>query len=126
MANYPRVNYEMTEDDLKGILDACKPVPCIMIGSFTPSSPQENANCAWAKLGKEMGFDSMTVRPIEGKSQRFFSAVPSENEAQKAERIKDENKARLTTEVEKLEAEIKEKQDALYEANRELSEADNA
>ena len=50
---YPRTNYEMTEDDLKAILDACKPVPCMMVGSYTPSSPQENANRAWAVLGEK-------------------------------------------------------------------------
>lgn len=75
-----RVNYEMTEADLKKLIEASKPTPCMMIGSYVTPTPQENANMAWAKLGKKMGFDPMTVQPIPGKSERFFSAVPVEGE----------------------------------------------
>ena len=124
MSIYPRVNYEMTEDDLKELLDACKPVPCMMIGSFTPSSPQENANRAWAKLGEKMGFDSDTARPIEGKSQRFFSAVPSETEAQRDERLKKEADEKRTADIERLEGEIKVKQEALDKIIKEAPDAD--
>ena len=53
----PRVNYEMTEDDLKKIMAACKPVPCMMVGSVTMGSQQENANNAWAELGKRIVFE---------------------------------------------------------------------
>lgn len=72
-----RQEYEMTEEDLQVLLDACKPTPAIMIGSYAPPPPQKNANTAWHNLGKKMGFDYMTVRPIKGKGQRFFSAIPS-------------------------------------------------
>jgi hypothetical protein len=41
---YPRTEYEMTEDDLVMLLDACKPTPVMMIGNYTGSTPQENAN----------------------------------------------------------------------------------
>ncbi len=70
----PRTNYEMTEEDLKALLEASKPVTYMVFGGHEPSSPQENANRAWASLGKKMGFDSMTVQPLN-KGQRFFSAV---------------------------------------------------
>ena len=40
-------------------------------------STQENANAAWGRLGAKMGFDAMTVQPVRGKGQRFFTAVPS-------------------------------------------------
>ena len=73
---YPRTNYEMTEEDLEELLDACKPTICIKIGNYSPPSPQENANRAWARLGEKYGFDSMTVNPIANKGDRFFSAVP--------------------------------------------------
>lgn len=102
----PRVNYEMTEQDLQVLLDACKPVPYIAIGGHAPSSPQENANRAWAALGQKMGFDSMTVRPILGQGMRFFSAVPSETEAQRAERIAIEHEASRKAEIAKTEKEI--------------------
>lgn len=87
---YPRTNYEMSEDDLRAILDACKPVVAMMIGGYSPSSPQENANDAWAALGRKMGFDHMTVRPVDGKGQRFFTAVPNETESQREDRLKRE------------------------------------
>ena len=87
---YPRINYEMTKDDLKELLNACKPTLVMKIGSYIPPTPQENVNRAWKNLGKKMGFDHMTVQPIPGKSQEFFSAIPSETEFQKEERVKRE------------------------------------
>ena len=74
-----RKDYEMTEKDLNTILEACKPVPMIMLQCGTPRSPQENANEAWRELGDRMGFDYMTVQP-SGKGNRFFSAVSVEGE----------------------------------------------
>ena len=108
----PRVNYEMTEKDLEVILEACKSVPCMTIGSYTPSSPQENANRAWARLGQKMGFDSMTVQP-SNKGQRFFSAVPSETEVQKQARMQRETEEKKQAEIKVLQDEIAERQDKL-------------
>jgi len=73
-----RKEYEMTEDDMKKLLDACKPVPYLVFGGIAPRSPQENANAAWAELGRRMGFDHMTVKQISGRDPRFFSAIPIE------------------------------------------------
>jgi len=70
--------YEITQEQLDGILDACKSVPYMIIGGVEPLSPQENANRAWEKLGKEMGFDYMTIEPNRPKGNRFFSAQPLE------------------------------------------------
>jgi len=113
----PRIEYEMTEEDLKELLDACEPVTCMMIGGYTPSTPQENANRAWEKLGKKMGFDSTTVRPLE-KGQRFFSAVPSETEAQKQARIQREQEVKRQEEIRTLEKDIATKQSRLSELRR--------
>ena len=79
-----RHEFEMSEADLEKIADACKPVVCIKVGNYSPSTPQENANRAWAALGQKMGFRPMTARPIPGKGNRFFSAevVEVEQEAQ--------------------------------------------
>ncbi len=67
--------YEMSERQLAAIMEACKPVPYIAVtGGVFPRSPRENANAAWAQLGKEMGFKYMTVKPISGKGARFFTA----------------------------------------------------
>ncbi len=112
---YPRTNYEMTEEDLARILDACKPTPVMMIGGTTSRSPQQNANAAWAELGKRMGFDSDTVKPISGKGNRFFSAVPSETEDQRAERIAKEEEAKRAEEIRRLTSEIEERQERIKE-----------
>jgi len=63
----------MTQAQLDKILDACKPVPYLVIGGHEPRSPQENANDAWKALGDELGFDYMTVEPASG-GNRFFTA----------------------------------------------------
>jgi hypothetical protein len=63
----PIVEYEMSDDDLREL--------------------QENANRAWAALGHKMGFQPMTVRLCNGKGEKFFTAVPSETEEQRKERM---------------------------------------
>ncbi len=73
------MNYEMTDEQLEVILAACKPVALIALQCGMPSSPQENANAAWARLGKELGFDHMTVKPT-GKGNKFFSATPNKRD----------------------------------------------
>ena len=85
----------------------------MMIGNSVPSSPQENANSAWLALGEKMGFDPMTVRPLDGKGQRFFSAVPSETVEARHERLARETEAARQQEIERLEAEIAERQQKL-------------
>ncbi len=100
---YPRTNYEMTEADLDALLKACDPVPYMIVGGMEPSSPQENANRAWAALGAKMGFDSMSVEPISGKGMRFFTAVPTENEAQKVARLANEAAAKRAQDILDLE-----------------------
>lgn len=110
---YPRTNYEMTEEDLKEILNACRPVPMIMLQCGNPPSLQESLNRAWRRLGEKMGFDSDTVGSIEGKSNRFFTAVPSETESQKEDRVKREKEEKRLAEIEKLKAEIAERQSKL-------------
>lgn len=67
--------FTMTEAQLMELLKACRPTPVMYLSGGTPmcSNPQENANAAWRKLGEEMGFDHMTVRP-SGNDQRCFTA----------------------------------------------------
>ena len=110
----PRINYEMTQDNLNKLMEACEPTPYIVVGGREPTSPQENANMAWACLGKEMGFDSMTVNP-SNKGNRFFSAVPSETEVQKQERAKRAVEENRATEISQLERDIKGFQNRLAE-----------
>lgn len=112
---YPRTEYEMTEADLSKLMEAFKPVPYMVIGGHEPRSQQDNANAAWAELGKHMGFDGSTVRPIAGKGNRFFSAVPSENETQRAERGAREQELAKQTEIARLKSEIEDRQSRLHD-----------
>jgi len=72
-----RKEFEMADEQYQEIIEACKPVPYMIIGNVLPSSPQENANMAWRFLGDELGFEYMTVRPVSGKSAKFFTAETS-------------------------------------------------
>lgn len=69
-----RKEFTMTKEQCEKLLDACKPVPYMVVGGVEPRSPQENANDAWCALGREMGFDGMTVRPVAGKGIEVFTA----------------------------------------------------
>jgi hypothetical protein len=71
-----RREYELTDEQYARLMDACQPVPYMVIGGVVPPSPRENAEMAWRELGREMGFDGMTARPAPGKSGRFFTAEP--------------------------------------------------
>ena len=117
---YPRTNYEMTQDDLDAILDACKPTPVMFISGGQPmgGSPQENANAAWARLGVKMGFDHMTVQPVSGKGTRFFSAVPNETEEAKVERLAREATTKRNSEIARLRDEILDRQKQLDDIQR--------
>ena len=68
--------FEMTEEQYKEIMDACKPTPVMYMSGGLPmfNTPQENANYAWEKLGKELKFKFMSVRPALGKGPKFFLA----------------------------------------------------
>ena len=113
---YPRTNYEMTQEDCDALLAAMQPVPMIMLHiGGGGSSQQENANRAWRLLGEKMGFVWDTVRPIEGKGMRFFSAVPSENETQRTERLAREDEEKKRAEVKRLEGVVAEAQAKLTE-----------
>lgn len=100
---YPRVEYQMSEADLAELMKASRPVPMIVVGNSYPEDPQERANRAWAVLGRKMGFDPMTPRPVEGKGTRFFTAVPCENETQRAEREAKEKEAKRVARIAELE-----------------------
>ena len=65
---------QLTQAELKTLLEATRPVPYIVVGSFEPRSQQQRANDEWRALGRKRGFDWETVRPIEGKDQTWFSA----------------------------------------------------
>lgn len=70
-----RKSYEMTQAQLDKILEAYKSAPTIALNCGMPSSPHARVKAVWAELGKEMGFDHMSVCPAPG-GDRFFTAMP--------------------------------------------------
>ena len=70
-----RKEFELTQEDLDEILTASEPVTYIVVGGHPPSSPQENANRAWQQMAEKYGFVWDTAQPIDGKSQRFITAI---------------------------------------------------
>lgn len=112
---YPRTEYEMTQTDFDTLMASMRPVPYMIIGGHAPQSQQENANNAWKLLGAKMGFDSDTVQPVSGKGQRWFSAIPSEHDDHRKERLTREKEEALKLKISTLQAEIEEKQTKLTE-----------
>jgi hypothetical protein len=74
-----RKEFKMTEEQFKAIMEASKPVAYMVFGGREPSSPQENANAAWASLGAELGFKYLTVQPIQGKDHTYFTAESNQD-----------------------------------------------
>jgi hypothetical protein len=103
---YPRTEYEMTQEDCDELLSSMKPVPMIMLHIGGGSSQQDNANRAWQRLGEKMGFVWDSVQPIAGKGMRFFTALPSETDEAKKERILREDKEKKRAHIQRLEQEI--------------------
>jgi hypothetical protein len=72
--------YEMSTEQLLVIMDAitiARNAPQMRISGTFPDSPKETAHKQWVLLGKAMGFDGMTTKPIPGKGDRFFTAKPT-------------------------------------------------
>lgn len=68
-----RAEFQMTEQQLQRLMDACLPAAAMWIGG-PPRSVQENANDAWKRLAGELGFVWDTVAPVPGKSPLYFTA----------------------------------------------------
>src|ERR1051325_594759 len=71
--------YEMTQEELTELLEACKPVPVMYISGGTPlfDDPQESANRVWKKLADKYGFIWDTAQP-DGRDLKNFKAEPKQ------------------------------------------------
>jgi hypothetical protein len=65
-------HFTMSDEQYARLLEACRPVPYLIIGGVPPRSQQDNVNEAWQQLGNSMGFDWTTVRP--GNTEKSFYA----------------------------------------------------
>lgn len=76
-----RKEYCLTPEQKEKLLSAMKPVPLMYLSGGEPMgrSQQENANDAWKALGEELGFQHMTVQPVQGKSMDYFTAEEIES-----------------------------------------------
>ena len=66
-------HYRMTEQQHQEILDAGKPTPVMYLSGGEPmfKDPQENANVAWRRLGKELRFQWDSVQAVGNDSHDF-------------------------------------------------------
>lgn len=134
-----RVEYEMTEEDFKQLAKLAGPWPAMFLsgGQSMFGDPQENANRAWASLGRKYGFEPMSVQPVRGKSQRFFTAerLQKESKTMTAEAKSDiemaeetttatetADEATLKSEIKALEKKIENKQAHIERLQGELKE----
>lgn len=75
-----RKEFKLTNKQWEDLLRASKPVPYMVFGGRPPMSPQEEANNVWKRLGKEMGFKPITVKPVKEKDNTYFTAEIEEKE----------------------------------------------
>lgn len=75
-----RRTFELSEKQLQDILEASRAVPLMYLSGGTPmgGSQQENANSAWQRIAKEMGFVWDSVLPMPERGQGFFTAEATE------------------------------------------------
>ena len=112
---YPRIKYEMTEEDLQKLLAASRPQPVLKLGNYYSGGVQDSANAAWANLGAKMGFDPMTAAPDPERpgELRAFTAVPSETPEQRTKRLEFERECQRQLQIKTLREEISEREERL-------------
>jgi hypothetical protein len=71
-----RKDFEMTDQQLKDLHAACRPIPYLVVGGVQPMSFKERIDNLWKVMGDSMGFDYKTAAPAQGKGEKWFSAVP--------------------------------------------------
>lgn len=69
------MQYKLTKAELKNLINASEEIDYIVIGETKPRTPYERSIALWAEIGKRKGFDYTSVKPIFGKSEKYFDAV---------------------------------------------------
>jgi len=65
----------MTDEEYNEIMEACHPHSATILYIIAGTSPQEQANYVWMKLGEKHGFQWDTAQPVLDKPDRFFTAI---------------------------------------------------
>lgn len=68
--------YRLTDEELKELLEASKPVPYMVIGGREPRSPRENVMDVWKKIAKDKGCDVDSIDSAGTGDQHDFKANP--------------------------------------------------
>lgn len=72
-----RKEYELTASELEDMIKLQEVErTAIETNSSYEARKHRRTNHAWQMLGQRMGFKWDTVKPVPGKSQRFFTAEP--------------------------------------------------
>jgi len=75
--------YTMTDSEYTELMEACKPVPYLIVGGRKPSSPRENAMHVWAKIAARVGCDCNSIAPANtGNNHDFMGEPLQKQEAQ--------------------------------------------
>lgn len=75
-----RRQYALTDEQVKRLTSASRPVPYLVIGGVEPASSQQNANAFWRALGERRGFDWTTVQAVPGVPQNFTAIANGPDE----------------------------------------------
>lgn len=68
--------YRLTDEELKQIMDASKPVPYMVIGGVPPSSPRDNAMAVWRRVAARVGCEVDSISPGDTGDNHDFKAEP--------------------------------------------------
>lgn len=64
--------YTLTEIEHAELVEACKPVPYMIIGGVAPVSPAEKAMFVWKRVANRVGCDVNTIAPAGDDTREFL------------------------------------------------------
>jgi hypothetical protein len=84
-----RQKFTMTEEQHAAIAAGFNSIPGSILGGGKPIGPEAEANKAWRVLGETLGFNYLTVQPVEGESDYNFTAEVDMPQGVKASSFKE-------------------------------------
>jgi hypothetical protein len=65
--------YRLSEEQYDKLMEACKPVPYLVVGGYAPVSLQERANTAWQQVAADFKVKWDTIKPAGSDDHDFFA-----------------------------------------------------